>query len=174
MGAYPPAGVASAMLGLLEGVELPRHRVTPVEQVHMTLQFIGDRHRRELGAVIESVERSCAGVGVFSLEARRLVSLPERGRARLAAVETDAPAGLMEIQRRLAHRLADPKRRRSGRFLPHLTVCRFEDEEEMARLERPVEVEGFGVEEVRLMHSVLRPTGAEHRLVHAVRLGAGG
>jgi RNA 2',3'-cyclic 3'-phosphodiesterase len=170
---YPPPGDAMGMLALLEGMDLPKHRVTPVEQVHMTLQFIGDRHERELDEVIESVERSAAGIGAFQLTPRAIVSLPERGSARLLAVETDAPAGLMEIQRRLAHRLADPTRRSRGSFLPHMTACRFADETRMPRLNRPVELGAFEVNEIRLIKSVLRPGGALHAPVHGVRLDAG-
>ncbi len=159
------------MLRLLDGTALPEHRATPVELVHMTLQFIGDRHERELDDVIESMERSAAGIGGFTLTPRAIVSLPERGPARLAALETDAPGGLMEIQRRLAHRLADPSRRSRGGFLPHLTLCRFTKEERMERIEKVVEMDPFAVGEIRLMRSVLRPGGAEHRVVHGVKLG---
>jgi 2'-5' RNA ligase len=169
---YPPPALTAAMLGLLDGLELPAHRATPPTQLHMTLQFIGDRHEREMGAVIESVERSVAGIGPFALTPRMLVSLPERGAARLAAVETDSPPGLMEIQRRLAHRLSDPAHRGKGRFTPHLTLCRFRHEERMPRLERPVEVGEFGVSEIHLVRSVLRAEGAEHRKVHVAVLSS--
>jgi 2'-5' RNA ligase len=168
--AYPPRGVAAAMLDLLAGLHLPRNRPTPVEQLHMTLQFIGDRHEREVAEVIESVERSAAGIDAFRLTPRSLISLPERGPARLVALETDAPPGLTEIQRRLAHRLSDPARRGKGRFTPHLTLCRFAHEERMERLERAASLDAFGVTEIRLMCSVLRPGGAEHRLIHAAAL----
>ena len=169
---YPPVEVAAAMLASIEGLDLPKHRVPPLEQVHMTLQFIGDRHERELDDVIESVERSAAGLGAFELTPRMLVSLPERGAGRLVAVQTDEPAALMEIQRRLAHRLADPKRRGRERFLPHMTVCRFAAETRMERINQPVNMEAFAVGEIKLMKSVLRPSGAAHALVHTVRVGA--
>jgi 2'-5' RNA ligase len=168
---YPPADRAAGLMASLGDLTLPAHRVTPTGQLHMTLQFIGDRHEREMTDVIESVERSVAGVRAFELVPRRVGALPEHGAARLMALFTDAPAGLLEGQRRLAHRLADPARRSKGRFTPHLTLCRFVEEARPAPAGREVSMEPFPVREVRLMRSVLRPGGAEHAVVHAVALG---
>jgi len=102
---------------------------TPTEQVHLTLQFIGDTAERELDDVRESVARSCAGIDPFILTPRRLVSCPlnrSRGRARLIALETDLPSAMTELHRRLASRLARPKRGRADvekdRFVPHITL----------------------------------------------------
>lgn len=43
----------------------------------------------------------------------------------------------------------------------------------MQRLERDITLQGFGVAEIRLMKSVLRPSGAEHTVVHRVSLEHG-
>ena len=150
-------------------VDLSEARLVPVEQVHLTLHFIGDTDVREMARVRESVERSASGLGPFTLTATGLIQLPERGRPRLIAAETDAPAALLELQRRLAHRLARAARRNAGdRFRPHLTLCR------SRRGGRGVRLAGGGValsaglswtvERVRLMSSVLGPGGAAHRV----------
>lgn len=170
---YPPPERVRELFAALEGVELPPHRLTSPEQAHMTLQFIGDRRERELDDVIESVERSAAGIEAFEVTPRTLISLPAQGAARLVAIETDTPPGLMEIQRRLAHRLADPKRRSRGKFRPHVTLCRFEREERMEAISRPVDVGSFSVGEIKLMKSLLRPSGPVHGTVHTVRLNEG-
>lgn len=163
--AYPPVEAARGMLELLRGMDLPEHRLVPAEQVHMTLHFVGDTDKRQLDEVMESVERAAAGIGAFDLTPRELVCLPERGEARLVAVETDAPAELLEIQRRLAAKLARPARDRQ-RFLPHMTLCRFRNGAKVWRVDpHAVEVEAFAVREIRLMESVLKPGGAEHREV---------
>lgn len=170
--AYPPVESARAMLQLLRGVELPEHRPVSAEQVHMTLQFIGDTDERQLDEVMESLERAAAGVKAFDLTPRKLMCLPERGEPRLVAVETDAPAGLLEIQRRLAAKLARNPRERQ-RFLPHMTLCRFRNGARVWRVERrAVEMEPFAVREIRLMESVQRPGGAEHREVAQFALDA--
>lgn len=171
VGVYPPEGVSRAMLRALERLPMPPHRATPPSQVHLTLQFVGDVPARELDDVIESVERSAAGLGPFTLTPRRLVSLPERGRARLVAAETDSPANLLELQRRLAHRLARNARQRAGdRFLPHLTLCRFRDAGPWERIIADLAAPAFDVLRIVLVRSTLRPEGAEHHAVREVAL----
>ena len=171
IGVYPPPEVASALVGALEGLDLPPCRVTNAEQVHLTLQFIGDTPVKELDGTKESVRRATAGVGSFALMPLRLITLPRRGPARLVATETDAPAPLLEMQRRLASRLARAPRRKPGdRFLPHLTLCRFRSPARMEEVECEVAFEPFPVERLMLMKSSLRPDGAVHEIVEAVEL----
>ncbi|MCP3904013.1 MAG: RNA 2',3'-cyclic phosphodiesterase [Planctomycetes bacterium] len=167
---YPPATVAPRLLARLPE-DLPPHRTTTPEQVHLTMQFIGDMPPKKVDEIIESVERSVSGLRAVSLVPLRLITLPRRGPKRLVAVETDAPGSLMELKRRLVTRLAhDPRRDSADRFLPHLTVCRFRAPARMDALDDPLDEPAFPVEEVRLMRSVLLPTGAEHREVASFAL----
>lgn len=169
---YPPPDTATALLEALGELDLPAHRPTPVGQVHMTLQFIGDTPVKEMERTIESVERSSSGLGPFDLTIHSLISLPERGRKRLVAAEADRPATLMEMQRRLATRLARKPRRRPGdRFRPHFTLCRFRKPAKMEPLEFALEKIMFPVRRVALMRSELHSEGAKHALVAAVDLG---
>lgn len=161
-----PEDAGRGLLRALRKLDLPpvaRHRETPVHQVHMTLQFIGDTPERDLPAVQESVERSASGLLAFDLRPQRLITLPERGWPRLVAARTDAPPSLLELQRRLATRLAHKPRRKSGdRFLPHLTLCRFTGGARAPRVDEPIELPPFRVAHVLLMRSILRPEGAVH------------
>ncbi len=171
---YPPPDAARALLGLLGSVDLPAHRVTPIEQVHLTLQFIGDVPQAELGSVIESVERSAAGVARFRLEAASLVFLPPGPRARVVAASVDSPAPeVLEIQTRLARRLSRARARPGDRFTPHLTLARFEVQG-ARRGPAPERVliapVGFEVREVVLMRSTLGASGAVHHRVCGVEL----
>ena len=163
---HPPEEVRRACLESLELLDPrpdPRHRATPPEQVHLTLQFVGHVPEREMPEIAESVERSAAGVGGFRLTPLKLVTFPERGTARLIAVELDAPAGLMEVRRRLVKRLArEPRREDPERFRPHMTLLRFAGDARPKRVERGVALPGFDVSEIVLFRSVLRPGGAVH------------
>jgi len=173
VGLYPPPDAAASLAGLLEGLDLPAHRRTPVEQLHMTVQFIGDVPLAEVDGVVESVGRSASGLGAFELVPARLMSLPERGAARLVAVETDAPPIMMELHRRLVHRLAAQPRPRSGdRFVPHITLCRFASPAAGVRVDQPVRNAAWRIDRVRLMRSILRAEGAEHLLVAEFALNA--
>ncbi len=168
---HPPAAVVERLLGRLATLELPEHRVVAREQVHMTLQFIGEVRASHVDEIAESVERSAAGIERFEVTPLMLATLPERGTPRLVAAMTDAPAGLVEIHRRLVHRLAHHVRARSKeRFTPHLTLCRFAHGVTPERVAKAMEEPGFVVERVVLMRSVLLPQGAEHREVRGVGL----
>ncbi len=171
VGLYPPPEAAATLAGLLDGLDLPAHRRTPVEQLHMTAHFIGDVPLAEVDGVVESVERSASGLEGFELGPQRLVSLPQRGPARLVAVETDAPATLMELHRRLVHRLAtSPRQRADERFLPHITLCRFGSPAAGLHIDQAVTAGPWRIDRVRLMRSILRAEGAEHLLVAELAL----
>lgn len=166
---YPPEEAVREMVASLAALALPEHRVTRPEQVHLTLFFVGDTDPRQLEGVVESVRRSASGIGAIVLRPRRLVTLPERGAARLVAMETDAPANLVELQRRLVHRLSRRGARGGEEFLPHLTLCRYATAGGEA-ISHEVEMAPFPVNEVSVVASVLRASGAEHREVECVAL----
>jgi 2'-5' RNA ligase len=170
--AYPPAEVAALLLERLAQFELPPHRPTPREHVHLTLQFIGDVPGAEMGSVLESVSRAAAGLRRFELAPQRIMTLPARGPARLVAVETTAPPALLELQHRLAARLArEPRSRPGDGYTPHLTLCRFRAPSSRLRLDESIAAAAFVVERVRVMRSLLRADGAVHDEVAAVELG---
>lgn len=163
---YPPRDVASRCLNMLGEMELPRRRVVPVEQIHLTLQFIGDTSVKQLDNVMESVMRSAGGIKSFDLTIEKLAPIPMRGSARLIAAHTDAPPQVLEIQRRLATRLSRNSRERPGdRFLPHISLCRFR----IPLRDCPAGIAldsnlawTFTVDHVCLMRSILHHEGAEH------------
>lgn len=172
---YPPAALVRAMLERLAALALPpRTRTTPADQVHMTLQFIGDTPVAQMDDVQESVRRAAAGLPGFELSLRELIALPERGHRRLIAAETDAPATLLELQRRLAQRLArNPRdRNRTGeRFRPHMTLCRFASPVKRIDLGDAALSGAFSVDHIALMRSTLSSAGATHHQVLSVPLG---
>ena len=160
---YPPADLISQMQARIAELELPRHRLTPHEQVHITLQFIGELPEQELDATRDCVRRSADGIERAELAPLRLIGLPRRGPTRLIAAETDVPPSLMELKRRLTADLEPkPRNRRGPHFLPHLTLCRFRPPTKMARVNVPLSLPSFPLREVKLMQSILRPQGAEH------------
>lgn len=170
--AYPPISIAQKLADFAAGLDLPAGRLTTPDQIHLTLQFIGETDVRQLEEVRESVRRSASGIEPFSLASGRLMALPRPGAARLVALTTDAPAPLLELVRRLAHRLArTPRRKPADRFAPHLTLFRCVGPP--ARIDLPAaspKVESFCVEEIRVMRSALLPEGARHDLVERIPL----
>lgn len=170
---HPPPERVSEFIGLLpQG--LPAHRTVPMEQVHCTVMFIGERDRRQLDASIESAAATCAGVRAFAMRPIRLSALPERGPKRTLVVECDRPRELLEIHDRAVQRFArDPAPHSRDRFLPHLTVGRFPGAgtplpagcgvpRELAAGD---ESRSFAIAHISLMSSTLRADGARHSVV---------
>jgi RNA 2',3'-cyclic 3'-phosphodiesterase len=171
---YPPAEIVRSMLDRLARLSLPdRAQPTPAEQVHLTLQFIGDTPAAEMDDTIESVRRAASGLPAFTLHLHELIALPERGPKRLIAAETDGPPTLVELQKRLALRLAKNVRERPGeKYRPHITLCRFASPVKGYTLEGvSTRLDGsFAVERIALMRSTLSSAGATHREVVSVPL----
>jgi RNA 2',3'-cyclic 3'-phosphodiesterase len=190
---YPPRELAEDWARRVKAMrDLPPYRLTPIEQIHLTLQFIGDTPVKNLEPTIESCRRAAKGLGCFELAAQEFITLPERGPKRLIAVETDAPPTLLELKRRLAMRLASNVRENPARkFRPHLTVCRFRSPAPGApgaqgergargargarmgrggRFDPTLTTEPFVVSELLLMKSALSPSGAAHTVVERIQL----
>lgn len=99
------------------------------------------------------------------------MTLPRGVPARFLAATTDAPSELLELQRRLAHRLAHRVGRKNAGFLPHMTLIRFGHGARKRGVDERIEVDSFRVDEIRLMRSELGSAGARHTVVANVKLG---
>ena len=186
---YPPVETAARLLSELKALNLPPHRPVPQEQMHLTIQFIGNVAHGRLEETAESVQRAAKGIERFRLTALRLITLPRAGDReppRLVAAETDAPPPLLELHQRLVRRFARKTRRDAAdRFTPHLTLCRFDRETATSDGKAAATPSGhdafdevpligyapFEVSHISLMRSDLRPGGAIHREVAAIGLG---
>ncbi len=167
---YPPPAAAQQLLAFLPSLPLPSHKPTPLDQLHLTLLFIGETDLRQLPQVQESVERAASGLPAFTLTPQRLTTLPSpsspRTPARLLACETSWPPHAAELQRRLAQRLArNVKQRDSAAFHPHITLARFSTPNPRAAIDQPLAMHPFAVGEVVLVQSVLSTGGAKHTAV---------
>ena len=168
--AYPPMETALALSRALPQELLPFVRNTAPEQIHLTLLFLGKVMPKELEAVTESIDRSCAGQGAFQLSFEKLTVLPRQRPKRIVVATTNVPSALLEIRSRLTRRLSRQSRERpNDRFLPHLTLARFQQPQALV-LEEPLSLDPISISEIRLMRSQLMPGGAKHALVHACEL----
>ena len=146
-----------------------RVRIVPVENLHVTIAFLGSRPATETAAIGQALRESVGGVPTPVLTPVRyretrsvgmLVLDDEGGRATRIAEGT---------HRRLAELgVYEPERRR---WLPHLTVVRFR---ERPRLQPPIPGVGpIVTSDAAVYMSRLRPTGAQYEVVESVPLGGG-
>jgi RNA 2',3'-cyclic 3'-phosphodiesterase len=167
-----------------EALTDPALRPVPVENLHITLAFLGHRPEQDVAPLAQAIARSAAPAP--RIELRDPVARPARGRPRLFALPALSP-GAERIQAQLSEilvseRLYEPEKRP---FWPHVTVARVRAGKHGSR--RPIEVENppeelpsklsepfYGIRIV-LYRSELQPSGARYVPLAQVKLpGAGG
>ena len=157
---------------------VPGSRITWTKPagIHLTLKFLGDVEKDRISDVIDAVSGGIAGSGVLSLRTTELGGFPNLGKPRVLWVGVDGSRELISIQESIDRRLAKlgfPREKK--RFHPHLTVGRVKS------LERNSELPGkyrefefpaidWTAEEVLVMSSVLKPSGAEYSVIAACQL----
>jgi RNA 2',3'-cyclic 3'-phosphodiesterase len=151
--------------------ELLEHRARPVplENLHVTIAFLGSRPAEEVASIAGALHRAVEGVAPPVLTPLRyretravgmLVFDDEEGRA--TRIAEGAHRRLAELG------VYEPERRP---WLPHLTVVRFR---ERPRLRPPIpELGPVTMSDAAVYISRLRPTGAQYEVVESVPLGGG-
>jgi 2'-5' RNA ligase len=143
-----------------------RFRSVPRENLHLTLAFLGHRPADEVGAICAEVDRAAGGAG-------RIVLTPSRYRetrsvGMLVFDDEGGAAGRLasDLHARLEQLgVYEPEQRP---WLPHLTVVRFRERPRL-RPELPA-LGAVSPSGAAVYHSVLRPTGAQYAVLHAVPL----
>jgi len=165
----PDAAARAVAAWQHEQLALERVRIVPLENLHVTIAFLGSRPAGEIEAVAGALREAVDGVDRPVLTPTRyretrsvgmLVLEDEGGRATRIAVDA---------HRRLAGlSVYEPEKRQ---WLPHVTVVRFR--------ERPglspsiPELGPVTMSDAAVYMSRLRPTGAQYEVVESVPLGGG-
>jgi 2'-5' RNA ligase len=141
-------------------------RIVGLEQLHVTLAFLGSRPADELGAIVAELREAAHAVAPATLTIVRyretrsvgmLVCDDEQGRATTLAVDLHERLeglGVYERERR--------------EWLPHVTVIRFRERPKL-RPSLP-ELGPVVTSEAAVYMSVLRPTGAQYEVLQSVGL----
>ena len=167
--ACPTRPLTPSPRGKHEQLAVERVRVVPVENLHVTIAFLGSRPADEVEAVAGALRESVQGVA-------RPVLTPIRYR------ETRSVGMLvLDDEERRATRIAEDAHGRldrlgvyepeSRRWLPHVTVVRFR---ERPRLEPSIPDLGpVTMSDAAVYMSRLRPDGAQYEVLESVPLGGG-
>ena len=141
--------------------------------MHLTLRFLGATPRDRVETIAKEVDRISARFGPLDLRLRDLGVFPHWRRPRVLWVGVHVRRGeLAGLQRELEEMAVaqgcDPSR---DAFQPHLTLARFRSRKGIEAVRKIVgshrafRSELFGVAEIILFESTLRPEGALHRPV---------
>ena len=165
----PDAAARAVAAWQSEQLALESVRIVPVENLHVTIAFLGSRPAGEVDGLAEALRDSVAGVAKPVLTPVRyretrsvgmLVLEDEDGRATRIAEKTHGRLERLGVY--------EPEARK---WLPHLTVVRFR---ERPRLEPAIPDLGpVTMSDAAVYMSRLRPDGAQYEVLESVPLGGG-
>jgi len=159
----PDAATRSALAeALLPLKQVDGLKLTPAENLHVTLKFIGDVESAAMGDVRAALEMAVEGVAPFSLEATDAIVLPNPRQPRVLAAAFDKPALLSLLHEQVERMLGEAGVEPEGRpYRPHLTLGRFKRKPRgpLPTVALPESL-GFMVRSIGLIESRPTPTGA--------------
>ncbi len=152
-------------------------RWTPVEQVHVTVKFLGEVPDPKVMGVADAMKRAVANVAPFTVAVGECGCFPPKGRVRIVWAGMKEESGELA---RCAQAVEDEMEklgfaRERRRFSPHVTIGRVREDRSDGRNRSVVEAHSFdpveqNVSAIRLMSSVLSPQGPTYTPVSTVNL----
>jgi len=152
-------------------------KLVKLEQVHLTLKFLGDTEEALVPKLVDAMRRSVAGVAPFVVRIVGTGAFPNLRRMRVLWVGMEGGQPLVDIARRLEAETEPLGYPREGRdFSPHVTLARVKGGGNLDRARQVLEAHAkdaygeFAIDRVRLKKSVLTPQGPIYSTVEEVPL----
>lgn len=175
----PPENVRKRLARLSETVLAGDKgiRRTPVENLHLTLRFLGDIDEATASDLFAYIEQNVSGMGPFPVVVRGTGAFPSVTRPNVVWAGVEAPDTLVAVQT-----LAETAARRAGlapekkRFRPHITLGRVRQFSkrggvtDFLKAHTAFEAGEFRADSVSLLRSDLMPEGAQHTVVKTCQL----
>jgi len=151
--------------------------VVDPENLHITFHFLGDIDDDQTGTLIDIMRASVDGIDPFTLNFEGTGAFPNRNYMKVLWVGISKSEELLTIYKSLKKGLRKAKIQSSNtKFNPHLTIARVKGKRHKERLTKVLDrydASDFGIQkvnEIRLMKSVLTPSGPEYSIVAKARL----
>lgn len=153
------------------GRSLPDLRRVKVDNIHLTVVFIGNIREEDLPPIQLAVERACLRFGPFDVSVSGIGVFPNIRRPRVLWLGLDGEIERLSFLKDELHKQLKPfgLKEEKRRFRPHLTLARFRKPEKGGTdlesiLERHKDLSGpvDQIDELILFKSDLRPDGAHY------------
>lgn len=167
-----PLEPLSEMLGSMRNT-----RPSPIDQVHITLRFIGDIDESRIDDIEDCVRRAADGIDPFTVRVSGVGAFPREDRPSVVWVGASPRKELALLADRIGRNLDDagiPYDRKP--FKPHITIARCKGPADLsAFFDRfsGCELLDFECDRVLVMRSVLGPRGATHSVLRGIALRSG-
>lgn len=152
-------------------------KLVEMQNLHLTLRFLGDTDESRVGDIRRAMEDSVGGASPFELRFRGMGVFPNRNYIKVVWIGLDGAEPLVRIAQKLDDALGRAGFGREGKFSPHLTVARVRSPRNRDRLLGLLDEhkdEGLGsmtVNRIALKKSVLAAAGPTYTTVEEVTLG---
>jgi len=143
-----------------------------ISSIHLTLKFLGDVPAEDISHIKEFLALNITPFERFEIRVRGVGVFPSPGRPRVVWAGIPADSLLVDLQKRVESGMRDAGFPAEDRkFRPHLTLARIKSGRNLNRLvtfierSRDFDAGSFPADPVRLYQSILRPEGAEYRVL---------
>lgn len=151
--------------------QLSNARWTQVENLHLTLAFLGDVVSNEVHAVQQQLETLCRQSEPFTLQSDALRFFPDATQPSVFVLECQSSPPLQTLTTKIQSACqAYIHHHNTHRFRPHITLARMKQASALALPSSDIDFK-MKIEAVYLMQSEIRQTGAEYTILSAHTLG---
>jgi len=178
-----PEGILGAIDQTLVGLRREIGSVVrwvPVDNMHLTLKFLGEIPHRQIDPLSSAIQVQARSCIPFDMELRGLGAFPDPKRPRVLFLRIQAPVELESLAQKIdsvVTRLGYPPEARG--FQPHLTVGRVKQAADPAGIQKIIQAlqaskidlqASARVDSVEIYQSHLKPTGAVYTKIFSARM----
>lgn len=175
-----PDDIKKSVFELINGVDYKVKGIkwVPPENIHLTLKFLGEIKEEQLKEIKSRLDFISSNHKEFDIIISKIGGFPSLKNPNVLWIGIDHSEELCRLYEDIANAMFDLGFEKEDRkFSPHLTIARIKDKKNIDPIIKSLitlKDKSFGsvkVQEILLMKSVLKPTGAEYSKIEAFRLG---
>ncbi len=142
------------------------------ENTHLCVSFLGEVEETEIPSMSERLSRICDKHEEFTIDLEGILTIPNKRKPRVLAMGVSDPGNKLKgITNDIVGEIGGDSKP------PHVTLCRLnpiEDSNDIAKAIKDIDVKigGINVNAIKLIKSVLNPTGPGYTMLGNFRLNS--